>query len=806
MAIPWRTSPPDGNGSPRPTRKEEFKEPQVGEIRPRTFRVTCKDGAEKVINFRSVALTTGDILIFYEDITQRLEAEEALRQREESYRLLVNQIPAVVFKGYADGRVEFFDHKIESLTGYKKEDFDSGRLKWTDLILPEDAPKARGAFLKALKGNGSYVREYRIRKQDGSLLWIQGRGQIFRDAAGRIEYISGVFFDISERKQVEEALRQSEEKYRLLVNQLPAVVFQGYPDWSIDCLDRKIEDLTGYAKEDFDSRRLKWCDLIPPEEMDYVKQTFVNALKSSHKSYVREHRIRKKNGDYAWVQCRGQIFLDEDGKVAYISGVTFDITQRKQAEEALRNSEKLYRLLAENVSDVIWTADLNGHLTYVSPSVKVLRGYTPEEVMAQSIEEILTPASLELARGIFAEGMALESIRPDPNRSWTFEVEQLRKDGSTVWTEVKASFLRGESGRPIGILGVTRDISKRKAAEFKLRRREAILQAVSIAAERFLQSESWEREIQEILERLGQSAEVSRAYIFENHINDRGEILTSQRYEWAAPGIEPQIDNPELQNLPWRAAGFGRWEEELSQGRMIVGHVREFPSCEQELLAAQDIKSIVVMPVMVGQHWWGMIGFDACQEEREWSTAELEALKAAASLLGTAIQHEQGEQALRRTGEKLRFLSAELIKAQEKERKRLAAELHDELGHNLLALKLSIRSLEKELTPQQVSLKKTVNRLLQNIDETIDGVRRLYHDLSPGDLEDLGLTIALQNMVEDFMNLYPKIKWPVRGSGRNRHLPGGAGSPDQHRQTRPGQEGFPVSATGKPGNFHSHPR
>lgn len=301
-------------------------------------------------------------------------------------------------------------------------------------------------------------------ERENGILWIQGRGQIFCNAAGRIDYISGVFFDISEHKEVEEALRQSEEKYRLLVNQIPSVVFQSYTDWSLDCLDRKIESLTGYAKEDFDLRRLKWCDLIPAEEMDYVKHTFVDALKTSHTSYVQEHRIRKKSGEYAWVQCRGQIFLDDKGKVAYVSGVTFDITQRKQAETALQESERLYRLLAENVSDVIWTADLNMRLTYVSPSVKFLRGFTPEEVMAQSIEEILTPASIELARKTFADGMALERSAPDPGRSWTLELEQLRKDGSTVWVEVKASFLRDEQGRPVGILGVTRDISKQQGS------------------------------------------------------------------------------------------------------------------------------------------------------------------------------------------------------------------------------------------------------------------------------------------------------------------------------------------------------
>ena len=313
----------------------------------------------------------------------------------------------------------------------------------------------------------------------------------------------------------------------------------------------------------------------------------------------------------------------------------------------------------------------------------------------------------------------------------------------------------------MSILGVSRDISKRKKVELALRRREAILEAVSFAAEKFLQTESWEKDIQDILGRLGQSADASRVYIFENHLNDAGDLLTSQRYEWAAPGIEPQIDNLEMQNISWREAGFDRWKEQLSQGQIIVGHAREFPPSEQELLASQDIKSIVVVPIFVGPQWWGMIGLDECLSEREWSPVELEALKTAAGTLGAAILHERAEQALRKSEQKLRSLTAQLLTAQENERKRLAAELHDELGHALLTLKLSITSLEKQLTPEQIPLTQEFMKIRRFIVETIKEVRRLYLDLSPGDLEDLGLTEALRDMIEDVASLQKKVKWSV---------------------------------------------
>jgi two-component system, cell cycle sensor histidine kinase and response regulator CckA len=133
-------------------------------------------------------------------LDRRQQAEESLVESEEKYRSLVSKLPAVVFKGYADWTVVFFDDKIEALTGYSKADFDSRRLKWSEVIRSEDFSSVKDAFIQALRTNQSYVREYRIQAKDGGMLWIQEKGQIIRHQDGRIDYISGVFFDITERK------------------------------------------------------------------------------------------------------------------------------------------------------------------------------------------------------------------------------------------------------------------------------------------------------------------------------------------------------------------------------------------------------------------------------------------------------------------------------------------------------------------------------------------------------------------------------------------------------------------------------
>lgn len=144
--------------------------------------------------------------------------------------------------------------------------------------------------------------------------------------------------------------------------------------------------------------------------------------------------------------------------------------ERKNRE--LRESGDRYRLLAENLVDVIWTLDIKSlRTTYVSPSVKCLRGYSVEEVMAQTLEEILTPFSLDVALKTFEEEMAIEKKEiKDLFRSRTLELEFMCKDGSTVWTEAKMTFLRDPDGQPIEVLGVSRDITKRREVEQALRR------------------------------------------------------------------------------------------------------------------------------------------------------------------------------------------------------------------------------------------------------------------------------------------------------------------------------------------------
>ncbi len=178
------------------------------------------------------------------------------------------------------------------------------------------------------------------------------------------------------------------------------------------------------------------------------------------------------------------------------------------------------------------------------------------------------------------------------------------------------------------------------------KRREAIIDAVNYAANTFMHSPWWERDILDVLAHLGKAASVDRVYVFKNHHGEDGVLLTSQRYEWAREGVEAQIDNPDLQNLPLVNSGFTRWVEVLSQGKPIAGPVHTFPASERQVLEEQAILALVVVPIFVEGHWWGFIGFDDCTHERRWSSIEVDALLTAANTLGSAIQRHAQERFL----------------------------------------------------------------------------------------------------------------------------------------------------------------
>jgi PAS domain S-box-containing protein len=188
--------------------------------------------------------------------------------------------------------------------------------------------------------------------REGLVMAILGVGNKSSDYTAEdvslITYAADVAWEITQRKRAEEALRESEEQYRLLVQTIPAVVARGYEDWSVDVFDEKIEGLTGYPPEVFNRRQRKWDELILPEDLPHCRDIFRAALKS-RAPYVREYRIRTRGGEIRWLQERSQLLFQDDGALKLVSGVLFDITELKRAEERLKASLQEKEVLLKEI-------------------------------------------------------------------------------------------------------------------------------------------------------------------------------------------------------------------------------------------------------------------------------------------------------------------------------------------------------------------------------------------------------------------------------------------------------------------------
>ena len=183
-----------------------------------------------------------------------------------------------------------------------------------------------------------------------------------------------------------------------------------------------------------------------------------------------------------------------------------------------------------------------------------------------------------------------------------------------------------------------------------------ILNAVKDVAGLLLQATDWRECIDRVLACLGQGTDVSRVYIFENHPDPNGEPVASQRFEWSAPGATVQLANPAHQNQTYAAMGMERWLSDLSQGRHFQAHVDEFDASTREILVAEEIRSLLQVPILVNGEWWGLIGFDECRRERQWSEGEISALMAAAGIIGLTIHHHEEAAVLAETVRRYRSL------------------------------------------------------------------------------------------------------------------------------------------------------
>jgi PAS domain S-box-containing protein len=430
-----------------------------------------KDGVEIPINFTASVVKDAKgnpktLVAVIRDVTERRKAEEKLRLSEEYFRALMeNSLDAVTIMN-EDGTIRYESPSYERLLGFKPEERVGGGLY--ERIHPDDITRVAELFAEFLQDRGGTLHtEVRAQHKDGSWRFIEAIGHNLLDNP----VVKGIVInlrDITERKKAEEALRYSEKYFRSLIENAQDAIVIVASDGTISYGSPSIERMLGYKTEELISADAL-LGFAHPDDIPNVVDTFTNLTKDGSAAVRMELRIRHKDGSWRVVEAVANNLLENQA----IRGIVVnwrDVTERKRSEEALRASEARYRLLAENVKDVISAIDMNLHPTYVSPSITQLLGYTVEETMAMSLEESMTPASFEKVTKALSEGLAAEE-RGDKSlpASLVLEAEAKHKDGHLVPIEMRVNLLRDIEGKPMGILGVSRDITERKKAEEVLR-------------------------------------------------------------------------------------------------------------------------------------------------------------------------------------------------------------------------------------------------------------------------------------------------------------------------------------------------
>jgi two-component system, cell cycle sensor histidine kinase and response regulator CckA len=398
-----------------------------------------------------------------EEILKKKDAEEASRESEEKYRILFEKANIAIFV-VQDGIIKSPNPKILELLGRAEEEVTTR--PFIIFIHPEDQALVQDRHVRRLKGEEfPSTYPFRIVTKAGDSRWVE-LNVVPVSWEGNPATLCFIH-DITDRKETEEALRQRDELFRLVFRTSPdSICIVGPDEAYIDVNEGFCAD-TGYTRDDAlgvtaGSLNL-WAD-------DGDSEKLRDVLRENGEVKNFEARFRKKDGSITTSLLSATTFKinNADEAVSTIT-VTREIGDLKKAEESLRESERNYRLLVDNSADVIWRMDLDRNVTYVSPSIEPMRGYSAEEVMAEPWEEKFVPDSQAVAADAFSRADSSE----DPV---IFEAEQPRKDGSTVWVEINVQKFIGDSGDPLGLMGTSRNITERKQAEGEKKELEEQLQ------------------------------------------------------------------------------------------------------------------------------------------------------------------------------------------------------------------------------------------------------------------------------------------------------------------------------------------
>lgn len=404
--------------------------------------------------------------------TKGQETQESLRQAEVRFRTLVANIPGAVYRCTGDSAwtMTFLSEAIETISGYPPREFIHNRVRsFTSIIHPRDRQQVQQAVEESISTQQPYVIEYRIVRADGQIAWLYDKGQAIFNENGELLWLDGVLLDITERKQTEAELRHTKAFLDSVVENLPVgVLIKDAKDLRVMYWNKASEELFGYSREQVLGKND--YDFLPQEQARQLRAKDRQVLTGGQLVDIPEAPLITPHRGERLVHTKKVPMLNETGIPQYLLAICEDITDRKRAEAALRESESHYRCIVETASEGVWTFDANSHVTFTNSRMAQMLGYSVEEMVGRSLFEFIDEDSQELAQRF------MERRRQGIQERYDFKFR--RKDGSELWAIVSATPIFDADGQFVGVLRMITDISERKRAEAQLQEREQFLRSI----------------------------------------------------------------------------------------------------------------------------------------------------------------------------------------------------------------------------------------------------------------------------------------------------------------------------------------
>jgi len=415
---------------------------------------------------------------FIKDITERVQTEERLKKSEAAYRALAENVPDIVYRLYlqSDRGMRFLNNRIVEITGFFPAELKKGRIcSMESRIVKEDLERVIAVVERAIRDRASFEVEYRFQHKNGTILTLLERSAMSCDEAGAPCYISGVIRDITERKQAEKALLESETNFRHFVFAQPDPIEVLALDGTILMCNEASAAVYGSTLEERTGRNA--FDGIPPE-LATERRGLLDQVKTTKPGFWINERVQGRFYD----TMLSPIF-DHSGEVVKVAVFPHDVTERKLAEEKLRESEDKFRSIFEQAIDGIMIADPEQKMTIeANRSICEMLGYTRDEILTLGVGDMHPKEEVPRILELFERQLRGEL-------SLAEDIPILRKDGSVFYADVNSTMVT--LGGKQCLIGIFRDITERKQAETALKTREKQL----AESQRIAHIGSWEHNL-----------------------------------------------------------------------------------------------------------------------------------------------------------------------------------------------------------------------------------------------------------------------------------------------------------------------